>query len=457
MEAAVAVEVPAVEVRERLVGFVEEVAARLPLRRQRENALLYVRGLVEQGGRKSLAADAVSARGDAGPVRVGAAVSGRLALAAGAVGARLRGAGGAGDRRGRLGRRRHRDRQGRQALAGGEAAVLGHAGQDRQLPDHGQRARGRRARHAAAGLAAVSARGVVRRPARAGARRRSRTRSSSRRSRSWRRSLRAGGRLGAAGGADPGRLAPTATTPPSARRLHELGARVRASRCAPRRASTGRRRPSRCPQRNGSTGRPRTVARPDRKPESVRALAERLPATRLEDAALPHDARRARTSRAASPSSASSPPTRSATSNLPPRQEWLIIEWPTRRRGTERLLALQPRRRRAARAARPARPPALDDRARLPAAERRTRARPLRRPQLPRLPPPLRARHLRARLPHPRTPATQKPRGRPDTAAGGAAPAARPALLGRPLPNLPPTRRPRPTRALPPTRVTKSY
>jgi SRSO17 transposase len=54
MEAAVAVEVPAVEVRERLVGFVEQVAARLPLRRQRENALVYVRGLVEQGGRKSL-------------------------------------------------------------------------------------------------------------------------------------------------------------------------------------------------------------------------------------------------------------------------------------------------------------------------------------------------------------------------------------------------------------------
>ena len=41
------------------------------------------------------------------------------------------------DRRRGLGGRRHRDRQGRQALAGGEAAVLGHAGQDRQLPDHG--------------------------------------------------------------------------------------------------------------------------------------------------------------------------------------------------------------------------------------------------------------------------------------------------------------------------------
>jgi len=42
------------EVRERLAGFVEEVAGRLPLRRQRENARLYVRGLVEHGGRKSL-------------------------------------------------------------------------------------------------------------------------------------------------------------------------------------------------------------------------------------------------------------------------------------------------------------------------------------------------------------------------------------------------------------------
>ena len=43
-----------VKVRDRLVGFVLEVAEGLPLRRQRENALLYVRGLVEQGGRKSL-------------------------------------------------------------------------------------------------------------------------------------------------------------------------------------------------------------------------------------------------------------------------------------------------------------------------------------------------------------------------------------------------------------------
>jgi SRSO17 transposase len=54
MEAVFVFEMPAVEVRERLGGFVLEVAEWLPLRRQRENALLYVRGLIEYGGRKSL-------------------------------------------------------------------------------------------------------------------------------------------------------------------------------------------------------------------------------------------------------------------------------------------------------------------------------------------------------------------------------------------------------------------
>ncbi len=54
MEAAFVLEMPAMEVRDRLVAFVGEVAERLPLRRQRENALLYVRGLIEHGGRKSL-------------------------------------------------------------------------------------------------------------------------------------------------------------------------------------------------------------------------------------------------------------------------------------------------------------------------------------------------------------------------------------------------------------------
>ena len=61
-------------------------------------------------------------------------------------------------------------------------------------------------------------------------------------------------------------------------------------------------------------------------------------------------------------------------------QERLIIEWPAERRRADRLLDLQPARRHRARAARPARPAALEDRARLPTAQGRTRPRPLRRP-----------------------------------------------------------------------------
>ncbi|MBX5485421.1 MAG: IS701 family transposase [Mycolicibacterium hassiacum] len=54
MEAAVAVERPASGVRERLAAFVDGISVGLGHVRRRENALLYVRGLVEHGGRKSL-------------------------------------------------------------------------------------------------------------------------------------------------------------------------------------------------------------------------------------------------------------------------------------------------------------------------------------------------------------------------------------------------------------------
>jgi len=54
MEAAGALAMSAREPRERLLAFVDGVVGALPHVRQRENALLYVRGLVEQGGRKSL-------------------------------------------------------------------------------------------------------------------------------------------------------------------------------------------------------------------------------------------------------------------------------------------------------------------------------------------------------------------------------------------------------------------
>jgi DDE superfamily endonuclease len=54
MGAAVAVEVPAAQTRECLADFVGAMVAALPHVRQRENALVYVRELIEQGGRKSL-------------------------------------------------------------------------------------------------------------------------------------------------------------------------------------------------------------------------------------------------------------------------------------------------------------------------------------------------------------------------------------------------------------------
>src|SRR5207244_3706576 len=53
MEAAM-VEMSASEPRERLLAFVESVVRPLRHVRQRENALVYVRGLIEHGGRKSL-------------------------------------------------------------------------------------------------------------------------------------------------------------------------------------------------------------------------------------------------------------------------------------------------------------------------------------------------------------------------------------------------------------------
>lgn len=61
MEAAM-VEVSASGPRERLLVFVGEVVRLLPHVRQRENALLYVRGLIEQGAAQEFAAELGSAR-----------------------------------------------------------------------------------------------------------------------------------------------------------------------------------------------------------------------------------------------------------------------------------------------------------------------------------------------------------------------------------------------------------
>ncbi len=81
------------------------------------------------------------------------------------------------------------------------------------------------------------------------------------------------------------------------------------------------------PERNGPVGRPRTVARPDRKPESVRALAERLPARAWNT--IPYRTTPAGEDvrgRFAFVRVVATNPVRNR--HQSPRQEWLIIEWP---------------------------------------------------------------------------------------------------------------------------------
>ena len=81
------------------------------------------------------------------------------------------------------------------------------------------------------------------------------------------------------------------------------------------------------PERNGNVGRRRSVARPDRKPESVRALAERLPPRVWKT--LPcrtTPAGEEISSRFAFVRVVAAHPVRSDC--LPPLLEWLIIEWP---------------------------------------------------------------------------------------------------------------------------------
>jgi SRSO17 transposase len=81
------------------------------------------------------------------------------------------------------------------------------------------------------------------------------------------------------------------------------------------------------PERKGTTGRPRTVARPDRKPESVRSLAERLPADAFKTLSCrTTPAGEAVSSRFACVRVVATHPVRN--DNQPPRWEWLIIEWP---------------------------------------------------------------------------------------------------------------------------------
>ena len=296
MEAAVAVEVPAVEVRDRLVGFVEEVAGPLPLRRQRENALLYVRGLVEQGGRKSLQPtlfrlEETPARYESmqqfladspwDPELLVRGCAERVAPEIGVVAWVVDDTGIVKDGKHSPGvKRQYSGTLGK--IGNCQITVSVHA-----VGERGTLPLGWRLYLPEEWCDDLRAAAQGEDPRRGRASRRSRSLPASSASR------RPAGRSPAAPILADSRL----------RRRHRLphrSARARSSStCVAVRAETSVYGPETTfavPERNGTLGRPRTVARPDRKPESVRALAERLPAS-VADAALPDDARPARTSR----------------------------------------------------------------------------------------------------------------------------------------------------------------
>jgi hypothetical protein len=161
--------------------------------------------------------------------------------------------------------------------------------------------------------------------------------------------------------------------------------------------------------RAGKRGRPRSRPRPDRGPEAIGELIARLGPRALAGRHVPRRSRwRAGRLALLLPARARREPLREAHAVATARgvADRRVAR---ARRGAHRLLALQPPRRRPARAPRAPGPAALEDRARLQAAQGRARPRPLRGPLVARLAPPHRARHGGPRLPHARTAAPKSP------------------------------------------------
>src|SRR5262245_22606307 len=326
MGAAVAVEVPAAQTRERLADFVGAMVAALPHVRQRENALVYVRGLIEQGGRKSL--QPTLFRLEETPARYGSVQQfladspwdPELLVRAGAerVAPELGVLAWVVDDTGIAKQGRHSPGVKRQysgtlgKIGNCQITVSVHAvGRRGTLPlgwalylpeewceDELRRARAKIPATVAFATKPQLADGLIEQAA------------------AWQVPL-------------APILADTAYGDNSAfrTRLHAreleyvLAASAEISVYGPEVTFT-------VPERNGAVGRRRSVARPDRRPESLRALAARLPAKAWKTVPC-------RTTPAGEEISScfafvrvvATHPVRNK--NLPPREEWLIIEWPT--------------------------------------------------------------------------------------------------------------------------------
>ena len=361
--------------------------AAVAARRQRENALLYVRGLIEHGGRKSLQPtlfrlEETPARYESmqqfladspwDPELLVRGCAERVAPEIGVVAWVV-------DDTGIVKDGKHSPGVKRQYS--GTLGKIGNCQITVSVHAVG------RARHGTAGLAALPARGVVRRLGSGGGRRRSPRRSASRPSRSSpSESVPAGGRLGDAGGADPCRRAYGDDTA-FRTGLHDAGLEyVLAVRGGDERLRAGDDLRGARAATVRSAGRGRSPA-PTASPSRVRALASGCRRKRWQT--LPCRTTPAGDdvcSRFAFVRVVATHPVRN--DHLPPRVG--VADHRMARRAeapSDYWLSNLPAGR-AARAARPARPAALDDRARLPPAQGRARTRPLRRPQLPRLPPP---------------------------------------------------------------------
>lgn len=325
MEATLQAEMPAVAVRERLAGFVGEVAAGLALARQRENALLYVRGLVEQGGRKSLQPtlfrlEETPARYESmqqfladspwDPLALVRACAERVGPEIGVTAWVVDDTGIAKDGRHSPGvKRQYSGTLGK--IGNCQIAVSLHAVGERgtlplgwalYLPEEwcADAERRRKAK-------VPESVGFETKPQLA----------------TTLIEQAAGWQLPAApilADCAYGDNTAFRTGLQALEREYLVAVSAQVSVCGPETTFT-------VPERQGTTGRPRTVARPDRKPESVRALAQRLPAGAWKTVPCrTTPAGQDIASRFAFVRVVAAHPLRN--DQQPPRQEWLIIEWP---------------------------------------------------------------------------------------------------------------------------------